>query len=553
LVASYLEMHQIDLTLLPPALLGAMPAKKLPHLKTLVVGGETCPKEIMQSWGQGRTLINAYGPTEISVCATMHKFEAGDSNTNIGKPLDNFKVYILDPYNTPVPIGVTGELHIAGAGLARGYLNRPDLTTERFVPNPFATAADLAKGYDRMYKTGDMVRWLPDGNIEYIGRNDDQVKIRGFRIELGEIESALNRVAGIRQSCVLARERKSESGNTKYLAAYYVPDNSIDVPDQSAIEASLSLVLPEYMIPAAWVEMEAFPLTINGKLDKRALPEPDFSLSPDLYTAPVTETETLLCTIWQEILGLQRVGVTDDFFRIGGNSILAIQVSHRMNRALNCEVKVADVFQHKTIAQLLFHSMGLSQISIPKTDADQAILSFAQQRLWFIEQYEQGTNAYHIPALLELDPTTQVEALKYALGQILLRHEVLRSTIEQTHRHEHALQIVHKKPLPVQQINLTQQDDYTDLIKQEINRPFDLSREYPVRVVFYSILPAGKETSECSPVKTLLLINIHHIFSRNNSNYVHCKKLEFRHSLDYKHDNTVLHATEYEYVLIPYV
>jgi acyl-coenzyme A synthetase/AMP-(fatty) acid ligase len=208
-----------------------------------------------------------------------------------------------------LPAGVTGEIYIGGAGVARGYLNRPALTAERFVPNPFDA------GKSRLYKTGDLARWLPDGNIEYIGRNDDQVKIRGYRIELAEIEHALSQVAGIHQCCVLAKQRKTESGLLKYLAAYYIPERTSKVLTPEYITARLSQILPEYMVPVAFLEMENFPLTVNGKLNKRAFPEPDFhsETSASAHVKPVNEMQKELCKIWQEVLGLKRVGISDDF------------------------------------------------------------------------------------------------------------------------------------------------------------------------------------------------------------------------------------------------
>ncbi|WP_442902202.1 phosphopantetheine-binding protein [Francisella sp. 19X1-34] len=247
-----------------------------------------------------------------------------------------------------------GELYIGGAGLARGYLNRAELTEERFVSNPFATESDIAKGYTRLYKTGDLVRWLEDGNIEYIGRNDDQVKIRGYRIELGEIENQLSAIAGVKQSCVLAKDRN----NNKYLVGYYVSD--VESLTQEEILNQLSKVLPEYMVPSVLVKIDSMPLTVNGKLDRKVLPDPEF-VNEDSYVAPATELEEKLCTIFAEVLGLERVGITDDFFRIGGNSILAIKLSHRLSKELDKELSVASIFRYKNISNLLSY---LSEINL---------------------------------------------------------------------------------------------------------------------------------------------------------------------------------------------
>ena len=249
-------------------------------------------------------------------------------------------------------LGSIGELYIGGVGLARGYLNKKDLTAQRFILNPFATKADIENGYTRLYKTGDLVRLLPDGNLEYIGRNDDQVKIRGYRIELGEIEHSINQIQGIKQSCVLARQRETRAGASKYLVGYYVLNADGATISPSMILDQLSRVLPEYMVPMATIEMASFPLTVNGKLDKRALPDPDFG-STESYVAPITEAEKATCLIWQQVLGVDQISTFDDFFRIGGSSIQAIQVVHRMNIALGWEVKVADIFKFKTINRIL--------------------------------------------------------------------------------------------------------------------------------------------------------------------------------------------------------
>jgi amino acid adenylation domain-containing protein len=335
-----------------PSYLSVLEPTKLSTLKRIAVGGEHLPPDLFRKYKNICTVINEYGPTEASIVSHL------SINSHLLKnvSLQNVKSYVLDNHLVPVPVGVAGELYIGGAGLARGYLNNKDLTAERFIFNPFATAADEANGYTRLYKTGDLVRWLEDNNLEYIGRNDDQVKIRGYRIELGEIEHALTQIKGIKQSCVLTKEKKTEAGSTKYLAGYYVLDSDEpNIPAQEVILEQLSMVLPDYMVPTALVAMESFPLTVNGKLDRHALPDPDFN-SEHGYVAPVRQTEIVLCKIWQEVLGVERVGVTDIFFQIGGNSILAIRIAHRMSMALGFDVSVADVFKYRTIAQLILNT-----------------------------------------------------------------------------------------------------------------------------------------------------------------------------------------------------
>ncbi|WP_162902528.1 non-ribosomal peptide synthetase, partial [Facilibium subflavum] len=260
-----------------------------------------------------------------------------DNTLLIGKPISNIRTYILDRHQQPVPIGVVGELYLGSIDLDRGYLSRPELTAERFISNPFATDEDIAKGYTRLYKTGDLVRWLADGNIEYIGRNDDQVKIRGYRIELGEIENQLSSITGIKQSCVLSKDRN----NNKYLVGYYVSD--VESLTQEEIFNQLSKVLPEYMVPSVLVEIDSMPLTVNGKLDRKSLPDPEF-VNEDSYVAPTTELEEKLCSIFAEVLGLEKVGITDDFFRIGGDSLLAVKVISSIKKILELSITVKDIF-----------------------------------------------------------------------------------------------------------------------------------------------------------------------------------------------------------------
>jgi acyl-coenzyme A synthetase/AMP-(fatty) acid ligase/acyl carrier protein len=290
-------------------------------------------------------VINAYGPTETTISALI------SINTNLlsRASVYNTSAYVLDTHRVPVPVGVVGELYIGGAGVARGYLNQPELTAERFIQNPFASEEDIARGYNRLYKTGDLVKWLPDGNLQYIGRNDEQVKIRGYRIELAEIEKAMTEIDGIKQACVIAKEREAGS-NGKFLAAYYTSDKEIPA---SFLTEQLARLLPEYMIPATFTALEAFPITINGKLDKKALPPIGAEPSSSAYVAPETDIEKEICRIWQEVLQVEKIGLSDNFFKSGGNSIIAIQLSHKMSKYLQCDVNVADILKLKTIRLLL--------------------------------------------------------------------------------------------------------------------------------------------------------------------------------------------------------
>ncbi|MDP5138242.1 amino acid adenylation domain-containing protein, partial [Rheinheimera baltica] len=290
-------------------------------------------------------LYNLYGPTEASIDVTYYDNPAAELGmVPIGLPIYNTRVFVLNIFGEPSPTNTPGELLVGGAGLARGYLNQPALTKEKFIDNPFATEADKAKGYTRLYKTGDLVRWLPDGNLEYLGRNDSQVKIRGHRIELGEIESALSQQPDIQQAVVIAKEKEG----SQYLAAYFVSNVKVDVEQ---LRERLAQQLPDYMLPTTFTAIDSIPLTINGKLDKQALPEPEL-INRDNYTAPRNELEEKLCAIWQNVLGLEQVGIHDHFFRIGGDSIKAIKLINNLNSRLKIDLPMVSLFTHSCIASL---------------------------------------------------------------------------------------------------------------------------------------------------------------------------------------------------------
>ncbi|WP_116964869.1 non-ribosomal peptide synthetase, partial [Fastidiosibacter lacustris] len=330
----YIFKHQINTALLPPPILKVLSTGTLDCLQYLLTGGEACSYSTMTKWSVNRNFINAYGPTEITVCATMHDYNNTSLYNNIGKPLNNAKCYVVDRYSQPVPIGVVGELYIGGAGVACGYLNKPELTAEKFITNPFATEEDKQKGYDRLYKTGDLVRWLPDGNLEYIGRKDTQVKIRGFRIELGEIENALINIEGIDQAVVMMRMVNDD----QHLFAYYVASYAIT---PKTVLDRLTSKLPHYMVPSAALQIDKIPLTINGKIDVKALPDIVFS-SHQTYIAPTTEQQRLICQAFLSVLLIEKVGIDDDFFTLGGNSIKAIQLAVTLQA--NFDIAVSEIF-----------------------------------------------------------------------------------------------------------------------------------------------------------------------------------------------------------------
>jgi len=317
-------------------------------------------------------LHNLYGPTEASIDVTSWACDSQSKTMSIGRPIANTQIYLLDSHLQPVPIGVAGELHIGGVGLARGYLNRPQLTAERFIPNPFSTEPGT-----RLYKTGDLARYLPDGNIEYLGRLDHQVKIRGFRIELGEIEATLGQHPAVQEAIVLARD---DDGTGARLAAYVVPVRTEPAPTTSDLLRFLQARLPDYMMPAAFMLLDTLPLTPSGKVDRRALPIPDAN-RPDLevaYLAPRTPLEQVLAQIWEDVLGVERVGVHDNFFELGGHSLLAIQVVSRIRAALHTDLPLRRLFETPTID-------GLATSLGSKTDQSERIKQTAQLMIHLAE------------------------------------------------------------------------------------------------------------------------------------------------------------------------
>ena len=344
-----LHQHAITHVTLPPTALAVLPIKDRLDLQYIIVAGESCSPDLAGQWSKGRHFFNAYGPTEGTVCATVFENMTGSSSTlPIGRPIANTQVYILDQNAQPLPVGVPGELHISGAGLARGYLNRPDLTAEKFITNPYRSDPN-----SRLYKTGDLARYLPDGNIEYLGRIDNQVKIRGFRIELGEIEAVLAQYPAIREVVTIVREDQPDN---KRLVAYIVPkEETALTPDE--LRPFLKAKLPDYMVPKAFVILEAFPLTPNGKIDRHALPAPEQVFYPTEETSimPQTDMERSIATVWQEVLHVDKVGIYDNFFDLGGHSLLIIQVQAKLQKAFAKQISVVELFEHPTIHALAQH------------------------------------------------------------------------------------------------------------------------------------------------------------------------------------------------------
>jgi amino acid adenylation domain-containing protein len=349
---------------LPPSALVVLPKESLPNLQTLIVAGEACSLDLVKQWSVGRNFFNAYGPTEASVCATIAQCSQDDLIVTIGKAIANVQIYILDAFLQPVPVGVSGELYIGGVGVARGYLNRPELTAERFIPNPFyPPLTPLKKGGDKsyetfkkgeeqpskLYKTGDLARYLPDGNIEYLGRIDNQVKIRGFRIELGEIEAVLSQCPDVQNTAVIVRE---DTPGDKRLVAYVVLTSDSQITT-SELRQFLANQLPAYLVPNTFVILDDLPLTPSGKCDRRSLPIPDDQTRKNIpKIGPRNLVELQLAQIWSEILGINDIGIQENFFELGGHSLLAVSLINRIEQKLDKRLPLTSLFQNGTIASL---------------------------------------------------------------------------------------------------------------------------------------------------------------------------------------------------------
>src|SRR6185369_1031344 len=327
--------QQITHVTLPPSLLDVLPERALQSLQVIVSAGERCRPELVQRWGAGRAFYNAYGPTETTVCATWQRCEQVNEREEvpIGKPIPNMRVYVLNRNLRPVPAGVVGELFVGGLGLARGYLRRPELTAEKFVPDPFATEAGA-----RLYRTGDLVRWRADGTVEYVGRRDEQVKVRGYRVELGEIEAVLRAQSGVQDSVVVHH-------GSQLLAYVVSEDEELNV---AQLRRRLKERLPDYMVPSQLLLLPRLPLTPSGKIDKRALPTPQVSRA-DLnvpYVAPQTEIERSIAAAWQEALRVDTVGTDDNFFDLGGHSLLLLQIHRKLQDTLKRSFPLIDLFRY---------------------------------------------------------------------------------------------------------------------------------------------------------------------------------------------------------------
>ncbi|GAA3379182.1 non-ribosomal peptide synthetase DhbF [Streptomyces sannanensis] len=472
-----------------PSVLAAVPEGGL-NVRTLVVAGEACPAELVERWAAGRRMINAYGPTEATVCATMSDpLSPGSGVPSIGRPIANTRVYVLDGGLRPVPPGVAGELYVAGGGLARGYLNRAGLTAERFVADPFGPAGS------RMYRTGDLVRWGSGGCLEFVGRADEQVKVRGFRIEPGEVEAVLSAHPDVERCAVVVREER--------LVGYLVPACAGAVPDPEVMRAHVRERLPEYMVPAAFVVLETLPLTPSGKLDRAALPEPEFGAA-ERSRAPRTPREQVLAELFAEVLGLPDVGVDDSFFDLGGHSLLAMRLIARIRSSFGVELSLRTLFEAPTVASLTarMDGAGTARPALAVRERpDDVPLSFAQRRLWFLHQLEGPSATYNIPLALRLSGELDRAALQAALVDVVARHESLRTVFAEVDGVPCQRVLDVEAAWPRLRVTRTPERELEARLDRAARYAFDLSAEAPLRA----------ELFEIASDEHVLLVVVHHI------------------------------------------
>ncbi|KFU81851.1 non-ribosomal peptide synthase domain TIGR01720/amino acid adenylation domain-containing protein [Amycolatopsis lurida] len=479
-LADVLRRRRVTHALIPPIALATVPEVELPDLRTVIVGGDTCPAALVDRWAPGRRMINAYGPTESTVVTSWSEPLAPGGPPPIGTPIPNTEVHVLDTALRPVPIGTTGELFVSGAGLARGYLHRPGLTADRFVANPFGDRGS------RMYRTGDLVRWTARGVLEFVGRADEQVKVRGFRVELGEIETALRRHPEVRDAVVVARE----IGGHKRLVAYVVGE--VAEP-----RVFLGETLPDYLVPSIFVPVDAIPITANGKVDRAALPAPDpSSVRGAGHVEPRTEMEAVLADLWAEVLGLGRVGATDNFFDLGGDSILSIQVVHRARQA-GLAMRSKDLFTHQTVGEL---ATVVKPVDTADADREAVVgdVPLTPIQRWFFASEPANPAHFNQSVLVELAGPVDEESLRLALDAVITQHDALRLRFERT---EAGWTQYNEPPEPRPVLKKVPAADLADEA-EDAQAGFDLARPPHLRAVLTE--PDGAENPR-------LLLAAHHL------------------------------------------
>ena len=514
-LAEYAEKEGVTVMLMTPTYIKLLDAEQFGTLRLLDSGGEAGDLDVLKKWKKvGKRVINTYGPTETTVNATSFEISCDYERILIGRPMANFGVYMLNG-NSLCGIGVPGELCITGEGVARGYLNRQELTAEKFVDNPF--------GEGKMYRSGDLARWLPDGNIEYLGRIDEQVKIRGFRIELGEIESRIRSIKDINECAITV---KTDASGDKAIYAYYTSDKEISA---SAVRDELRITLPGYMIPAYMMQIEEIPVTRNGKLNKNALPDIEGRIGFE-YEAPINETQKIICDIFTQILGAEKVGIKDSFFELGGHSLRATRLVNFIEEKTGVRLAIRDIFISSTPEQIaeLVESMSKAAFeAIPKAEnKDFYPMSSTQRRMYILQEMMPDLVSYNINSAIYLGKGVDEEKLRHALSRLVERHEILRTKFDIIN--DEPVQIIlDSVDIEIERINCINKDP-NELYKEFV-RPFILSEPPLLRVALVV------DENEC----TTLFYDIHHIIFDGFSSPILEKELIMLYNGKQLDDNVV--------------
>ncbi|MCX7923437.1 MAG: amino acid adenylation domain-containing protein [Clostridia bacterium] len=512
LLSDTITNNNITFAYIPPAILSDLnvflkESGKSISLNKMLVGVEPIKDYVLEAYlelNNSMKIINGYGPTETTICSTFYVYKSNTPmgrNVPIGKPLQNTRIYILDESGSPTMIGATGEVFISGTGIARGYLNRPELTKEKFIGNPF-----ISEG--KMYRTGDLARWMADGNIEFVGRVDHQVKIRGYRVELGEIESELIKHPDIKEAVVIA---KQDTHGVKYLCAYIVLAEELTSME---LTEHLLKTLPHYMIPARYVKLHKMPLTANGKLDRKALPEPEYSADSNIeYIAPTNYVQGKLVEMWEQLIGLEGIGIEHNFLEIGGNSLKAAKLAARIHKELNVDIAVKEIFLYSTIKKLeeyIAQAQKSSYFAIsPIEEKEYYPVSSAQKRLYLMDKMEDLGTSYNIPSALQIEGHLNKDTFANAFKRLIDRHEALRTSFEivdgellqRIHKHvEFEMDYIELEMLCKDNIEFGSR---LDEIIEGFIRPFDLSIAPLIRVCLVKV----------AEDKHVLIRDVHHIVS----------------------------------------
>ncbi|MFT5822329.1 MAG: amino acid adenylation domain-containing protein/FkbM family methyltransferase [Crocinitomix sp.] len=511
----FINDNEIDIATLPPSYLSQIDLNAIKGLKKLITAGEAANVEKAVAYSEFGTYFNAYGPTETSICGTIYKLEnplaLGTINLPIGTPISNVQTYLLNEAEQLQPIGTIGEICIAGAGLARGYLNQEELSLTKFIANPF-------KEGERLYKTGDLGRYLPDGNIEYIGRKDDQVKIRGYRIELGEIEQVLSAYSAVEAAIVVTVENQE---NEKELVAYFTANDSENVLSLVELRAYLEQNLPTPMIPAYFVALAEFPITTNGKIDKQALPHPKgLGIASGIeYIAARNEIEEKLVSIWQIALKRDKIGALDGFFALGGNSLKAMRLINEYQKVFNVKLSINDLFLYTSLeahGNLIESANTVDFVQIPNVsdkNNEGYPVSDAQSRLWVLSQFDQGSVEYNMPSSTVLKGDYNLATFKKALEATIDRHEILRTVFKRNKLGEIRQWIVDTTDLKFEVAyedfrgNTNKDELVQSYINEDAYNTFDLEKGPLLRVALLQV-----EAEEY-----VLYFNMHHIIGDGRS------------------------------------